>query len=276
MIYAAPCKINLGLNILRRRPDGYHDIETVMVAVPSLCDAVELVPRPEGVVELTTGGLTVDSPPEKNLVVKAYNAVKKHYPTIGGARMHLHKVVPFGAGLGGGSSDAMAVIRALSVCYSLSLSCEEMAAIGATIGSDIPFFACDEPMLCTGRGEIMTPVPTLKEKLSGLCLTIVKPNEGVSTAEAYAGVTPCDSRESLVGILSQPVERWRDMLANDFEASVFDRLPLLARIKESLYQKGALYVSMSGSGSAIFALSRTPLVTDGLFEGMFVHGSVFE
>ncbi len=247
MIYTAPCKINIGLNVIRRRPDGYHDIETAMVAVPDLCDAVEVLERPDGVVELSCGGIAVDCPSDDNLALRAYRAVAGEY-SIGGAFIHLHKRVPFGAGLGGGSSDAMTVIRALSDHYGLGLSAGKMASIGATIGSDTPFFAYDMPMICSGRGEIMTPAPWLSDRLRGLHLTIVKPPVGVSTARAYAGVTPAMPK------------------------SVFDLLPSLARIKQTLYDEGALYASMSGSGSALYALSRERL--DTCFADCFVHRTV--
>ncbi|MDE6482956.1 MAG: 4-(cytidine 5'-diphospho)-2-C-methyl-D-erythritol kinase [Rikenellaceae bacterium] len=271
MIYTAPCKINIGLDVLRRRPDGYHDIETAMVAVPDLCDAVEVLERPEGVVELSCGGLTVDCPPEDNLVLRAYRAVVERYG-IGGAFIHLHKSVPFGAGLGGGSSDAMTVIRALSDCYGLGLSCQTMADIGASIGSDTPFFAYDTPMICGGRGEIMTPAPWLSDRLRGLHLTVVKPPVGVSTAEAYAGIAPSVPRCGLSERLSLPLERWRECVDNDFENSVFAMLPSLGEIKRSLYDAGAVYASMSGSGSALYALSRSRL--DAGFDDCFVHRTV--
>ncbi len=271
MIYTAPCKINIGLNVIRRRPDGYHDIETAMVAVPDLCDSVEVLERPDGVVELSCGGIAVDCPSDDNLALRAYRAVAGEY-SIGGAFIHLHKRVPFGAGLGGGSSDAMTVIRAISDHYGLGLSAGKMASIGATIGSDTPFFAYDTPMICSGRGEIMTPAPWLSDRLQGLHLTIVKPPVGVSTAQAYAGVTPAMPECGLSESLSLPVERWRECVVNDFEKSVFDLLPSLARIKQTLYDEGALYASMSGSGSALYALSRQRL--DTCFADCFVHRTV--
>lgn len=271
MIYTAPCKINIGLDVIRRRPDGYHDIETAMVAVHDLCDVIEVLVRPEGVVELSCGGIAVDCPPEDNLVLRAYRAVAERC-RIGGAFIHLHKRVPFGAGLGGGSSDAMTVIRALSDCYGLGLSSEKMADIGASIGSDTPFFAYDTPMICSGRGEIMAPAPWLSERLRGMHLTIVKPPVGVSTASAYAGITPEVPGCGLSEALSRPVEQWRECVANDFEKSVFALLPSLGEIKRSLYDAGALYASMSGSGSALYALSRKRL--DVGFAGCFVHRTV--
>ena len=147
MIYTAPCKINLGLNILRRRPDNYHDIETAMFVVPTLCDVIEVQGRPSGTVEFSAGGLDVDCSPDDNLVLKAYHALSAIHH-IGGAFIHLHKNVPYRAGLGGGSSDVMTVIRALSDHYALGLSSGDMASIGASIGSDIPFFAYTTPMIC--------------------------------------------------------------------------------------------------------------------------------
>ncbi len=271
MIYTAPCKINIGLRVIRRRSDGYHDIETAMVAVADLCDAVEVLVRPEGVVEFSCSGVEVDCPPDKNMVMRAYRAVADRY-CIGGAFIHLHKRVPFGAGLGGGSSDAMTVVRALSEQYGLALSDGEIADIGAGIGSDTSFFAYDTPMICSGRGEVMTPAPWLSDRLHGLHLTVVKPPFGVSTAQAYAGVTPAVPECGLTEALSSPVERWRECVVNDFEASVFAISPSLAIIKRSLYDAGAIYASMSGSGSAMYALSRGKLDVD--FAGCFVHRTV--
>ncbi len=273
MIYTAPCKINLGLNILRRRPDNYHDIETAMFVVPTLCDVIELLGRPSGTVEFSSGGIAVDCPPEDNLALKAYHAVRAAHD-IGGALIHLHKNVPYGAGLGGGSSDVMTVIRALSDHYALGLSPDAMASIGATIGSDTPFFAHTSPMICTGRGEIMSPAPWLADTLRGLCLVIVKPPCGVSTAQAYAGIVPRQPARPLAEVLHAPVDTWRESLVNDFEEPVFARLPILADIKSTLYDHGAIYASMSGSGSAIFAISHTPMPDNIFPDEYFTHHTV--
>ncbi len=250
MIYFPPCKINLGLHVLARRADGYHELETLMYPVRGLCDALEILPSEEPGVHFSTSGLPVAGPPEKNLCVRGYEALRKRYP-IKGVRIHLHKVVPMGAGLGGGSSDAAYVIRGLSELFDLNLSIQEMEEIAAEIGSDTAFFVAARPALSTGRGEVLTP---FHFDLKGYRLLIVKPPFGVSTAEAYAGVKPRQPERPLAELLHQPVAAWRESLTNDFEPSVFVRYPELARIKELIYSLGARYAALSGSGSALFGL----------------------
>ncbi len=291
----AHCKINLGLRVVRRRADGFHDIETVMMPVRGLYDtvSVEALPTPETFVGLTpppyssvapvffgasvleVSGAGVDCPPEQNICMKALRLVQREYG-IGEAVIGLHKAVPSGAGLGGGSADAAAVLRALSEEFVLELSDNELELLAARLGSDVPFFVRDGAQLCTGRGEVMTPVEV---ELAGKWLAVVKPDVAVSTAEAYAGITPRealrfpppdarfsphdarfsppDARFSLSEIVRRPVGEWRELLRNDFEESVLARHPEIGTLKRSLYDAGALYASMSGSGSAVF----------GIFEG---------
>lgn len=250
MILFPPCKINLGLSILARRADGYHDIETLMYPVAALCDALELIPSDEPGVRFSTSGLPVEGAPEQNLCLRAYEAFRARHP-IGGVRMHLHKVIPMGAGLGGGSSDAASVVRALNDLFEKGLPPGELESIAAEVGSDTAFFVNSRPAFAQGRGERLEPFDI---DLRGYRLLIVKPPFGVSTAEAYAGVTPAAAEISLAGLLRQPVAAWAGTLTNDFEPSVFGRYPGLARLKEELYAAGALYASLSGSGSALFGL----------------------
>jgi len=270
MLLFPDCKINIGLRVVSRRDDGYHEIETVMYPIRGLCDAVEILPSDRPGVEFVSSGLRVDSPSEKNLCVRAYRAVAEKYP-LGGVRIHLHKVVPMGAGLGGGSADAAFVIRGLSALFSLGLSGTEMERIAAGIGSDTAFFVADRPALATGRGEVLSPVSL---PLSGYRIVIVKPDESVSTAEAYSHVVPRVPERPLVEALSAPVETWRETVANDFEASVFRNHPALASLKETLYRCGALYASMSGSGAAVYGIfDRTAAVPDA-FGDVFVHQEI--
>lgn len=250
MILFPPCKINLGLRVLAKRADGYHELETLMYPVYGLCDALEIIPSPEGGMRFSASGLAVDAPAQNNLCVRAYEALRQHY-AVGGVQMHLHKVVPMGAGLGGGSADAAYVIRGLSELFALDLSQEEMESIAAGIGSDTAFFVSASPALATGRGEILSPVDF---SLHGYRLVIVKPPFGVSTAQAYARITPSPVERPLLDCLRQPVATWRTGVVNDFEASVFAQFPRLAQLKEVLYACGALYAAMSGSGSALFGL----------------------
>lgn len=244
----ANCKINLGLDILRRREDGFHDLETVMLPVSELYDVVE-VERAEQT-SFVQEGLEVDCDMESNLCVKALRLMQRLYG-VGEARIRLEKRVPFGAGLGGGSSDATAVILALNELYDLDLSEDKLVETAAMIGSDTAFFVRNTPQLCTGRGEVMTPIEL---PLQGRYLAIAKPQEGVSTKEAYAGVKPAVPAVRLADALMRPIEEWREVVKNDFENHIFEAHPSIAELKAAMYEAGALYASMSGSGSAVFGL----------------------
>lgn len=249
MILNANCKINLGLNVLRRREDGFHDLETVMVPVPGVYDVVE-VERSEGDSTFEQNGIVVDCNVEDNLCMKVLRLMQRLY-CVGEARIRLDKRVPFGAGLGGGSSDATAVILAVNELFKLGLSEERLIEVAAMIGSDTAFFVRNTPQLCEGRGEVMSPI-TLP--LEGKYIAVAKPEEGVSTKEAYSGVKPAVPLVRLVEALKRPIEEWRDMVKNDFEKHVFEAHPDIAAIKQAMYEAGALYASMSGSGSAVFGI----------------------
>lgn len=252
MELSASAKINLGLDILRRRADGYHDIETVMIPVPGLCDTVEVTAAADS--RMVSEGLAVDCPSDKNLCMLALKLMQSCYG-IGGAHITLHKRIPFGAGLGGGSSDAAAVIVALNDIYGLRLGSAELTAVAARLGSDTAFFIMSEPQLCTSRGEIMTPFKV--EHLRKMWVAIVKPPFGVSTPEAYAGVKPQIPETPLAERLRKPVPMWNNVVVNAFEPTVFARHPRLAQIKQTLYDCGAEYASLSGSGSAVYGLFET-------------------
>jgi len=249
MIFRANCKINLGLDILCRREDGFHDLETVMIPVPEVYDVVE-VNRTEGCSLFEQEGLMVDCNAEDNLCMKALRLMQRLYG-VGGAHIRLEKRVPFGAGLGGGSSDATAVILALNELYELGLSEERLVEVAAMIGSDTAFFVRNTPQLCTGRGEKMTPIEL---PLQGKYLAIAKPEEGVSTREAYAGVKPYVPDVRLSDALQRPIEEWQGVVKNDFEPHIFEAHPAIASLKNAMYEAGALYASMSGSGSAVFGI----------------------
>lgn len=280
MILRANCKINLGLDILRRRADGYHDLETVMFPVRGLYDEVEVVRtdvretsgdcmssgrREAGGVSSAAGvsgltelcgvaflaeGLAVDCTPEENICLKAYRLMRRRYG-VEGVRIRLVKRVPFGAGLGGGSSDGTAVLLALNELFALGLSEAELVECAAELGSDTAFFVRNTPQLCTGRGELMEPFAV---DLHGMTLVIIKPDEGVSTREAYAGVRPRVPETSLAERLRRPVAEWQGLITNDFEEHILSAHPAIRAAKERLLAEGAVYASMSGSGSAVFAL----------------------
>ena len=249
MILRANCKINLGLDILRRREDGFHDLETVMIPVSGLFDVVE-VERVEGASTFEQKGLVVDCDAESNLCMKALRLMQRLYG-VGEVKITLDKRVPFGAGLGGGSSDATAVILALNEIYALGLSEERLIEVAAMIGSDTAFFVRNTPQLCTGRGEVMSPIEL---PLQGKYLAIAKPEEGVSTKEAYSGVKPAVPSVRLADALQRPIGEWHEVVKNDFEGHIFEAHPAIAELKQMMYDVGAVYASMSGSGSAVFGI----------------------
>jgi 4-diphosphocytidyl-2-C-methyl-D-erythritol kinase len=271
MVVFPNAKINLGLNILRKRPDGYHDISTVFYPI-GLSDILEITEQKKPGAEWVNTGLKVDCPAEKNLAVRAYILLQKDF-NLPGVVMQLHKVIPFGAGLGGGSSDAAFALTALNSFFGLNLSTEKLAAMAATLGSDCAFFVYNSPCSASGRGEILAPV---NFNLKGKHLLLIKPDIHVSTAQAYAGVTPRISSVLPEEIVFQPVEKWKDLLVNDFEESVFRQFPELRRLRNSLYEAGAVYAAMSGSGSSIFGLFEAePPHIKGI-DGLFVWKEMLE
>lgn len=265
----ANCKINIGLDVLRRREDGYHDLSTVMVPIMGLHDVVEVTPIEGAENEFHSLGLVVDCPAEQNLCIKAARLMQQRYG-VDAVSITLDKRVPFGAGLGGGSSDATAVIMAMNEIFSLSLDEATLVALAAELGSDTAFFVRNTPQLCEGRGEIMTPI---KLELTGLWIVLIKPDEGVSTREAYAGVKPHVPSLSLTERLKEPIVQWQGSVKNDFEPSVFAAHPVIADVKQQLIDAGAVYASMSGSGSTVFGLfdskeraEKLRSITDYIFE----------
>lgn len=252
MTINAYCKINIGLLVVRKREDGYHELQTVMYPVRGLYDVVDVEATEGSGVEFVGRGITVDCPAEKNLCVRAARLMQERY-NVGGVRIVLDKRVPYGAGLGGGSSDATAVIVAINDIYQLGLERSLLAELAAELGSDTSFFVYDEPQYCTSRGEVMEPIDV---DLRGLWLVVVKPDEGVSTAEAYSGVRPCVPAVDLRELLSRPVAEWQGSVVNDFEGHILVAHPRIAELKAELLHRGALYASMSGSGSAVYGIFR--------------------
>lgn len=269
-------KINLGLKVLRKRPDGYHDLETLFVPYPGISDVLEVINGDD--YSRTLAGLKeqysqltqaisedgklmitiarregVDWDPLKDLTAKAYFLLAAQYQ-LPPMKIYLEKRSPVGAGLGGGSSDAAFALRMMATLAGLDLTDEQLAGYAAQLGSDCAFFIYNTPMFGSGRGEILEPYPL---NLEGYRIEVVIP-EGiaVSTADAYRGITPRIPAKSLREVLSQPVSTWREELKNDFEETVFAKYPALSSVKERLYANGALYAAMSGSGSAFFALYK--------------------
>lgn len=265
MILHPHAKINLGLRILRRRPDGYHDIESCMLPI-GWADQLT--------VEIATGaaedsyeiaGLAGDLPIERNLIYKAVQLLRAHHHDIPPLRLKLEKRIPSEAGLGGGSADAAYTLLAVNeLCY-LGLSTAQLETLAGELGSDCPFFIQSRPVLVTGRGERLTPL-TMPSALLGKWLLVVKPPIGMSTAEAYRQVTRHPEAEGkLVALLEQPIEQWQELIVNDFEPVVFAHYPELAALRDKLYHYGALYAAMSGSGTALYALfDNNPLSSTSL------------
>lgn len=246
----ANCKINLGLDVLRRREDGFHELETVMVPVLGLYDELEVERLVGTGCFFENRGLAVDCPAEKNICLKAYKLMQECYG-IEGVSITLDKRVPFGAGLGGGSADGTMVLLALNELFALQLDEETLIDLAARLGSDTAFFVRNTPQLCTGRGERMEPIEL---PLEGLWLVLIKPDEGVSTREAYAGVTPAVPEVGLRERLARPIAEWQGCVKNDFEPHIFAAHPVIREAKESLLRAGAVYAAMSGSGSTLFGL----------------------
>lgn len=256
-----PCaKINLGLNIVSKREDGYHNLETVFYPIP-LYDALEIKYMDEKfpsqvACDLKVTGNAVECDEQNNLVVKAYNLLAEDYK-LPRVHAHLYKHIPSQAGLGGGSSDAAFMIRLLDERFRLNIGNPEMEKYAARLGADCAFFIEAEPAYAEGIGDELMPVDGPKGNLNGYYLAIVKPDIAVSTKEAYAAITPTATSKSCREIVRQPIETWKEELVNDFEAPIFKLHPELAEIKEKLYQQGAKYAAMSGSGSALFGIFET-------------------
>jgi 4-diphosphocytidyl-2-C-methyl-D-erythritol kinase len=253
MITFPNAKINLGLNIVSKRPDGYHNIETVFYPV-RLWDALEIVPAAGGTTSFRQTGIPVDGDPQENLVFKAFRLLKKQYalPEID---IYLQKNIPFGAGLGGGSADAAFMLKLLNDFAGLHLPDTRLEEYAAQLGADCPFFISNQPVFAEGIGTVFSPVSL---SLADYYLVLVKPDIHVATAAAYAGVRPQAPKESLRTIIRRPVQSWKNSLVNDFEPSVFARFPEIGAIKQKLYDRGAVYASMSGSGSSVFGIFETP------------------
>jgi 4-diphosphocytidyl-2-C-methyl-D-erythritol kinase len=241
-------KINLGLHVTRKREDGYHDLETIFFPLP-VYDALEFIPS--GKLSFEVSGLPIRGDAEQNIVTKAYRLIKDEFPDLPELSIHLHKAIPMGAGLGGGSADGSFTLSALNKYFHLGISTEKLVALSLQLGSDCPFFIINQPSYARGRGELLEP---LSLKLSGYYMMLVYPGIEVSTAEAFEGIIPRQSVHFLPEKIKEPVEHWKEWLVNDFEKTVIPRFPVIGEIKEKLYSSGALYASMSGSGSSCFGI----------------------
>ena len=263
MITHPICKINLGLNVVERRADGYHNLETVFYPVP-ICDALEVFEMDEQFpsavdCDLKVTNIVIDGDEQKNLVVRAYNLLKQDFPTLPRIHAHLYKGIPTQAGMGGGSSDCGFMITLLNQMFQLGLSNQQMIDYAARLGADCALLILIKPCYAEGIGEKLEPISL---SLRGWYLAVVRPDIPVSTKEAFSLITPQHPAQNCRDIVMQPVETWRDCLTNDFEKSVFALHPEIGAIKDRLYDMGAVYAAMSGSGSSLFGLLREPVSLD--------------
>ncbi len=263
-------KINLGLYVTRRREDGYHDIETIFYPL-SFHDSLEIVPATE--TQLHLSGLKVGSNLQENLVWKAYKMLEERYPgKIPALNIYLHKAIPMGAGLGGGSADGAFMLKLINDFCNLHIDKPTLAAMALELGSDCPFFIYNTPQLATGRGELMTNISV---DLSAYSLQLICPKVHVSTRDAFGMMIPKSASFDLRHLGTLPVSRWKGNISNDFETPVFSHHPVLATIKQQLYDQGAIYASMSGSGSALYGIfpkgQRAVITADVVFKDVFME-----
>lgn len=280
MVVFPNAKINLGLSITGKRDDGYHDLETVFFPAP-ITDVLELITgypsestHPENNypgIHFSSSGLAIDGRPESNLCVKAYNLLAADFPEIGAVSLHLYKKIPMGAGLGGGSSDGSFTLKLLDEHYQLGLSTQQLIDYAARLGSDCPFFILNKPCLASSRGEVMEEIEL---DLSGYDLVLVNPGIHVNTGWAFSQLQLSQrsyASGTIRDLITEKPEQWRDRLVNDFEEPVFRKHPELAAIKSTLYSAGAIYASMSGSGSTIFALVSPEFSLPSFDEAYTIH-----
>lgn len=251
MITFPNAKLNLGLYITNRRTDGYHDLETIFYPLPALHDALELI-KTGGQTQLHISGKAVAGDPANNIIIKAWQLLHKEFPGfVPEFEIYLLKSIPMGAGMGGGSADGAFMLRLLNEYCNLKMDNETLAKYALQLGSDCPFFIYNTPQFAKGRGELMEPVSI---DLSGCSIQLICPKLHISTADAFKMISPRPAAFNLKTLNDLPIHEWKDRIANDFEVPVFEQHPVLADIKKQLYNQGALYASMSGSGSTIYGL----------------------
>ncbi len=266
MVVFPNAKINLGLRITSKRADGYHDLDTVFYPIP-LFDVLETIKDSKSnEATLTISGKPVQGSIEKNLCLKAYHLLKKDFPAISGVQIHLHKVIPMGAGMGGGSADGAFMVKLLNEMFKLDVSEDKMRAYALELGSDCPIFIKNKPCYATGRGE---ELKELSIDLSPYHLLMVSPGIHVSTADAFRNIQPHVPNKTCKEIVGLPIEQWKQELINDFENTVFSTHPILKLTKEKLYEMGALYASMTGTGSTLYGIFKDLPNYKNIFEKSF-------
>jgi len=254
------CKINLGLHIIRKRKDGYHDLESVFYPLP-LKDVVEIIPSDQ--FQINISGLTVPGNINDNLCVRAYQLMKKEFPKLPKVAIYLYKHIPMGSGLGGGSADGAFMLKLLNDSFQLNLSSEKLIGYAAQLGSDCPFFILNKPCFVTGKGEQME---AFSLDLSDYSIALIHPGIHIDTSWAFSEIKPYQPEKSLKQILKQPLISWSSELVNDFEEPVLKEYPELIHIKKTLYESGALYASMTGSGSSFYGIFKKDGIPSFSFE----------
>ena len=272
MITFPIAKVNLGLNVVERRADGYHNLQTVFYPV-GIKDALEVTPMddtfPSEVdCDIKVTNINIEGDEQKNLVVRAYNLLKKDFPSLPRLHAHLYKGIPTQAGMGGGSSDASAMLVLLNKLFGLRLSEQQLIQYAAQLGADCAFFIMNRPAYAEGIGDQLTPINL---SLKGYHMAVVRPDIPVSTKQAYARITPQMPRKCCKDIVMQPVDTWKDELVNDFEQGIFAIHPELESIKQKIYEEGAVYAAMSGSGSALFGLFKETRNLAAVFPNRFTE-----
>ncbi len=264
MIVFPNCKINLGLHILRKRNDGYHDLETFFypVTITDALEGISVTKTGSSTLHFSSSGIKIDENSQSNLCVKAYKLLQNDFPSLPSILLHLHKVIPLGAGLGGGSADAAFTLKLLNHLGNLQLSDEKLHTYALQLGSDCPFFILNKPCFATGRGEALTEYLI---DLSLYKIIIVNPGIHVDTGKAFSCIQPAIPAQSIKEIIQLPLTAWKDHLTNDFEKVVFDMHTEIGAIKKKLYELGAIYASMSGSGSTVYGIFEKDLMFDHLF-----------
>lgn len=260
MIVFPNAKINIGLHVTEKRPDGFHNIETIFSPVPDkpgedgrFCDVLEVIPSSSGEQDaIQVSGNTEEIPDQDNLVMKALQLLREKYP-VPPVNIHLHKKIPSGAGLGGGSSDAAFMLKSVNDLFKLNISSGDLETMASHLGADCAFFIRNKPMLARGKGNDFSPVSL---DLKGYWVAIVVPPYHIGTAEAYRNIQPRQPQKNIQDIVQKQPDQWQNHLVNDFEANAFILHPEINEIKVALYEKGALYASMSGSGSAVYGIFR--------------------
>ena len=272
MLVYPNAKINIGLNVVEKRPDGYHNIETVFYPI-GLCDALEVeVSESCTDYSFSSSGILLEGDPEHNLIVQAFRLLRSQFqfPPLD---ISLYKQIPFGAGLGGGSSDASFMLKVLNEMFELKLTPGKLQKLAAQLGADCPVFIKNKPVFASGIGDVFKPI---KFSLKGYFLLLVKPDIHVATPEAYSLVVPKQPEFSLADLIQRPIQEWKGQVVNDFETSVFSKYPKIKNLKDEMYEMGALYASMSGSGSSVYGLFESTPEVDNTFDDCFITGGVLK